>query len=92
MCATFRASHLEGFDAVLHLAALSNDPLGNIDRELTLEINHRASVRLAQRRVRRACSVSCSRRRAAATARQAKIFFRKTRRSTRSHLMGCRRC
>ena len=43
-----RASHLEGFDAVLHLAALSNDPLGDIDRELTLEINHRASVRLAQ--------------------------------------------
>ena len=39
---------LEGFDAVIHLAALSNDPLGNLDPELTLEINHRASVRLAQ--------------------------------------------
>jgi nucleoside-diphosphate-sugar epimerase len=38
----------EGFDAVLHLAALSNDPLGDIDRELTLGINHRASVRAAK--------------------------------------------
>jgi nucleoside-diphosphate-sugar epimerase len=39
---------LEGFDAVLHLAGLSNDPLGNLDPGLTFEINHRASVRLAQ--------------------------------------------
>ena len=39
---------LEGFDAVCHLAALSNDPLGNLNPELTYEINHRASVRLAQ--------------------------------------------
>jgi nucleoside-diphosphate-sugar epimerase len=37
-----------GFDAVLHLAALSNDPLGNLRPELTDNINHRASVRLAQ--------------------------------------------
>ena len=36
-----------GFDAVIHLAALSNDPLGNLNSELTDEINHRASVRLA---------------------------------------------
>jgi nucleoside-diphosphate-sugar epimerase len=36
-----------GFDAVLHLAALSNDPLGNLAIELTDEINHRASVRAA---------------------------------------------
>jgi nucleoside-diphosphate-sugar epimerase len=43
-----RLSDLSGFDAVCHLAALSNDPLGNIDRQLTLEINHLASVRLAQ--------------------------------------------
>ncbi|MDQ3823217.1 MAG: SDR family oxidoreductase [Actinomycetota bacterium] len=40
--------HLEGFDAVVHLAALSNDPLGDLDRELTLEINYRATVRLAR--------------------------------------------
>jgi nucleoside-diphosphate-sugar epimerase len=39
---------LEGFDAVVHLAALSNDPLGNLDAKLTYEINHLASVRLAE--------------------------------------------
>jgi nucleoside-diphosphate-sugar epimerase len=38
---------LRGYDAVLHLAALSNDPLGDLDPELTFEINERASVRLA---------------------------------------------
>jgi nucleoside-diphosphate-sugar epimerase len=40
--------HLRGFDAVIHLAALSNDPLGDLDRELTYEINLHASVRLAR--------------------------------------------
>ena len=39
---------LEGFDAVFHLAALSNDPLGNLNSDLTYSINHRASVRLAE--------------------------------------------
>jgi nucleoside-diphosphate-sugar epimerase/SAM-dependent methyltransferase len=39
--------NLEGYDAVMHLAGLSNDPLGNLDPRLTLEINHAASVRLA---------------------------------------------
>jgi nucleoside-diphosphate-sugar epimerase len=39
---------LEGFDAVVHLAALSNDPLGDFDPELTYDINHRASVHLAR--------------------------------------------
>ena len=39
---------LDGFDAVVHLAALSNDPLGNLNCDLTYEINHRASVRLAE--------------------------------------------
>ena len=38
---------LDGFDAVVHLAALSNDPLGNLNPELTYEINHKASLRLA---------------------------------------------
>jgi nucleoside-diphosphate-sugar epimerase len=38
----------EGVDAVLHLAALSNDPLGSIDRELTLDINHRGAVQVAR--------------------------------------------
>jgi nucleoside-diphosphate-sugar epimerase len=39
---------LEGFDAVIHLAALSNDPLGDLNSDLTDDINHRASVRLAK--------------------------------------------
>lgn len=38
---------LQGFDAVVHLAALSNDPLGELNPELTYDINFRASVRLA---------------------------------------------
>ena len=43
-----QASDLEGFDAVMHLAGLSNDPLGNFKPELTYDINHMASVRLAE--------------------------------------------
>jgi nucleoside-diphosphate-sugar epimerase len=39
---------LEGFEAVVHLAALSNDPLGDLDPQLTYDINHLASVRLAE--------------------------------------------
>ena len=39
---------LHGFEAVVHLAALSNDPLGNLDPALTYDINHKASVRLAE--------------------------------------------
>ena len=42
-----QARDLEGFEAVLHLAGLSNDPLGDLDPDLTYEINHLASVRLA---------------------------------------------
>ena len=40
------AEDLAGFEAVVHLAALSNDPLGDLDPDLTFAINHRASVRL----------------------------------------------
>lgn len=39
---------VKGFDAVLHLAGLSNDPLGDLNADLTYEINHRASVRIAE--------------------------------------------
>ena len=39
---------LKDFDSVVHLAALSNDPLGNLDPQLTYDINHLASVRLAE--------------------------------------------
>lgn len=39
---------IEGFDGILHLAGLSNDPLGDLNPSLTYEINHQASVRLAK--------------------------------------------
>jgi len=39
---------VSGFDAIVHLAALSNDPLGNLRPEWTFEINHEASVILAR--------------------------------------------
>jgi len=39
---------LKGFDAIVHLAALSNDPLGDINPDLTYDINHKASVRIAE--------------------------------------------
>jgi nucleoside-diphosphate-sugar epimerase len=41
-------AHLKGFDAVIHLAALSNDPLGDLNRNITYDINLHASVRLAR--------------------------------------------
>lgn len=40
--------NLKGCDAVLHLAGISNDPLGDFRPESTMEINYRASVRLAR--------------------------------------------
>jgi nucleoside-diphosphate-sugar epimerase len=39
---------LEGVDAVVHLAAISNDPIGNVYDEVTREVNHLATVRLAR--------------------------------------------
>ncbi|ACL25031.1 MULTISPECIES: NAD-dependent epimerase/dehydratase family protein [Chloroflexus] len=39
---------LVGFDAVVHMAELSNDPLGQLNRELTFQINHQGSVNLAK--------------------------------------------
>jgi nucleoside-diphosphate-sugar epimerase len=42
------AKDVEGFDAIMHLAALSNDPLGDLNPNLTYEINHQASVKLAK--------------------------------------------
>jgi nucleoside-diphosphate-sugar epimerase len=43
-----QAKDLEGFDAILHLAALSNDPLSDLNPDITYDINHFASVRLAR--------------------------------------------
>jgi nucleoside-diphosphate-sugar epimerase len=45
----FPESLLKGVDAVVHLAALSNDPIGNRYEKLTLDINYRSSVELAGR-------------------------------------------
>src|SRR6267142_7270369 len=39
---------LEGLDAVVHMAELSNDPVGALAPNITYEINHKASVRLAK--------------------------------------------
>jgi nucleoside-diphosphate-sugar epimerase len=43
-----KKEELEGFDAIIHLAGLSNDPLGDYRPELTEEINEKASIRLAE--------------------------------------------
>lgn len=48
--------HVGGFEAVIHLAAISNDPVGDLNPDVTYEINHAASVRLA--RVAKAAGVS----------------------------------
>ena len=42
------AQDLEGFEAVIHLAALSNDPIGNLNSRWTNEINLESTVRLAR--------------------------------------------
>jgi nucleoside-diphosphate-sugar epimerase len=42
------ASDLDGLDAIVHLGALSNDPIGNLNASWTEDINYKASVRLAQ--------------------------------------------
>lgn len=56
---------LQGFEAIVHLAALCNDPLGSLNPEWTYDINYAASVRLAklakEAGVRRfLCASSCS--------------------------------
>lgn len=41
--------NLSGFDSIIHLAALSNDPMGEIDPDLTEEINYRSTVTIAKK-------------------------------------------
>jgi nucleoside-diphosphate-sugar epimerase len=41
--------HLAGFDAVIHLAAVCNDPVGDLNPQATYDINHLASVRVAEK-------------------------------------------
>ncbi len=48
--ATSSRADLRGFDAVIHLAALSNDPLGCLDESCTYDINHLGSVHAGARR------------------------------------------
>lgn len=42
------ATDLKGIDAIIHLAGLANDPLGDLDPPATYEINHEATIRLAK--------------------------------------------
>ena len=44
-----QSEDLVGFDAVIHLAAVCNDPVGNLNPEATYEINHQAAVRVAEK-------------------------------------------
>src|SRR5262249_38533404 len=41
------AKDLDGCDCVMHLAAISNDPMGDLDPQITFDINRDASIRLA---------------------------------------------
>jgi nucleoside-diphosphate-sugar epimerase len=43
-----RAADLAGFDCVMHLAAISNDPMGDLDPEITRSVNARGSIALAR--------------------------------------------
>ena len=43
------ARDLAGFDAVIHLAAVCNDPVGNLNPQVTYDINHLASLRVAEK-------------------------------------------
>ena len=43
-----QVEHIRGFDAVVHLAGISNDPMGDLDPARTFEVNYKASVRLAR--------------------------------------------
>ncbi len=45
---TLTVEDVRGFDALVHLAELSNDPVGQLNPDVTFEINHRGSVHLAK--------------------------------------------
>jgi nucleoside-diphosphate-sugar epimerase len=48
---SFPAQLLEGYDHVIHLAAISNDPIGNKFEQVTLDVNYKASVDIAQKAI-----------------------------------------
>ena len=74
---------LEGFAAVIHLAGLSNDPLGNLNPVATYEINDAASIRFARLAKQAGVTASSSRRRAAPTARPGTTSWTRGRSSIR---------
>ena len=77
-------AQLQGFDAVVHMAALSNDPLGSVAPEITYDINHDASTRLARLSKDAGVSGSSTRPRAPCTGRsRATSWSTRTRRSSR---------
>ena len=39
---------IKGFDEIIHLAAISNDPLGELNPQITYDVNHKASIKLAK--------------------------------------------
>ena len=43
----FPAKYLEGIDAIVYLAAISNDPMGSVYQEITMDVNYRSAVRIA---------------------------------------------
>ena len=88
-----RRAPARGSTRSIHLAALSNDPLGDINQQLTYDINlARVGAARARPPRRPASSGSCSRRRAACTARAATACSTRTPRSTRSRRTASRRC
>ena len=83
---------LAGFDAVVHMAALSNDPLGSLAPEITYDVNHHASTRLARLAKERASAASSTPPRARCTGRSpATSSSTRTRRSSRSRRTRSRR-
>jgi nucleoside-diphosphate-sugar epimerase len=46
---TLNERDLEGFDCICHLAAISNDPMGDLDEKLTYDTNREGSIELARR-------------------------------------------
>ena len=64
------AADLDGCDCVMHLAAISNDPMGALNAQLTFDVNRDASIRLARdRQARPASRATCSPAVARSTAR-----------------------
>ena len=47
----FEENLLKGFDAVIHLAAISNDPIGNKFEQVTLDVNYKSSIDIAQKAI-----------------------------------------